>query len=50
MAGAGSKGAILQKIRALMKDTKIVPEVLQAYIVPSADAHMVRVSFRTVPI
>lgn len=30
---------ILKNLRKLMKDTSYVPEPLQAYIVPSSDAH-----------
>ncbi|CAG0915481.1 unnamed protein product [Notodromas monacha] len=37
MAG---KTVVLQKIRAFMKDPRHVSEALQAYIIPSTDAHM----------
>lgn len=32
---------ILKRLRSLMKDTTVVPEAIQAYIVPSGDAHQV---------
>lgn len=32
---------ILKRLRGLMKDTSVVPEAIQAYIVPSGDAHQV---------
>ena len=38
---AKKTGAILQKLRACMKDTKYVTEPIHAYIVTSADPHMV---------
>jgi len=32
---------ILKRLRALMKDTTVVNEAIQAYIIPSGDAHQV---------
>lgn len=32
---------ILKRLRSLMKDTSVVSEAIQAYIVPSGDAHQV---------
>ena len=32
---------ILKRLRNLMKDTSFVTEAIQAYIVPSGDAHQV---------
>lgn len=34
-----STAALLKQLRLLMQDVKIVPEPLNAYIVPSCDAH-----------
>jgi Xaa-Pro aminopeptidase len=36
---------ILKRLRSLMKDTTFVTEAIQAYIVPSGDAHQVGWSF-----
>lgn len=35
-------GPLLKKLRTLMSNRKYVPESIQAYIVPSGDAHQVR--------
>lgn len=32
---------ILTRLRSLMKDTSVVTEAIQAYIIPSGDAHQV---------
>ena len=34
-------GTLLKKLRKLMKNTSYVPEAINAYIVPSGDAHQV---------
>ena len=34
-------GHLLKKLRALMKNKSYVPEVVNAYIIPSGDAHQV---------
>lgn len=39
MAAKRSTTAILKNLRSVMKDTKYVTESLNAYIIPSGDAH-----------
>jgi len=41
MSGISKFSNRLQKLRSLMKNTKYVSEPLQAYIIPSEDAHQV---------
>jgi len=44
---AKSTTAILQKLRALMKNPAFVSPPVHAYIIPSGDAHMVRATSST---
>jgi hypothetical protein len=41
MSGISKLSNRLQKLRSLMKNAKYVSEPLQAYIIPSEDAHQV---------
>lgn len=42
-------GTLLKRLRALMKNTTHVSETIQAYIVPSGDAHQVRAHLGRLP-
>lgn len=42
MVNIRSTSHLLEKLRALMKNTKYVQEPIQAYIVPSEDRHQVK--------
>jgi hypothetical protein len=41
MSGISNLSSRLQKLRSLMKNAKYVSEPLQAYVIPSEDAHQV---------
>ena len=40
---AKTTGHLLKKLRALMKNTSYVSEAINAYIIPSGDAHQVNI-------